>query len=678
MRHNRVVQLIALTVALFALVGAGLMGAGVADSAGRHRLIVADQVKDGDPPQVAIGIALGAFRGIFVNFLWIRANELKEAGQYHEAIELSKAITTLQPRFPRVWVFHAWNMAYNISVSTQTPEERWQWVNAGIRLLRDEGIPANPNDLLLHKELGWFFLHKIGGITDDANQYYRRALAREWTILLGDPPPKSAEIRSLGVATKAYADWMRTVANAPETLEAVISQEPSVRPLTSALNRIGVEPVSLRMLGMHARYNSALQSARAAEYRAEQDGNAAEFLALMENPDYAAAWEALLPHVRKRILVDEYHMEPWRMVAFTEKYGPLDWRHPAAHGLYWGARGVELALSRWSERNRQDFDFVNADRIVFQSLQELYRSGDVYYNLLEDISGSDSFYLALPNIHFIDSYSEQLTERDQYLNPDSSFWKDLTPEERLERQHLLALWWPEHARRPYRTFAAGYENFMRDAIRTLYRRGEYERANAMLDHLISWSGQNTNDPDRVVQLSVTLDEFVRNELQEERILSGYVAVQEIVGSLQGAFLNGLLTRDGELFERQYQYAALAHRYYMERQLRQIATGGTNARTEVLPRDFREAAGLVFSQTASFLPIDQAEIIYGEAPSELKVWAYDILVERFKPLADANAAEFGAPPFEVLFPQPAGIERHRAFIQQRSQEREANRPDVQAK
>jgi hypothetical protein len=200
----------------------------------------------------------------------------------------------------------------------------------------------------------------------------------------------------------------------------------------------------------------------------------------------------------------------------------------------------------------------------------------------------------------------------------------------------------------------------------------------MLDNLITWSGQNTNDPDRVVQLSVTLDEFVRNELQEERILSGYVAVQEIVGSLQGAFLNGLMTRDGELFERQYQYAALAHRYYMERQLRQIATGGTNARTEVLPRDFREAAGLVFSQTASLLPIEQAEIIYGEAPPELKVWAYDILVERFKPQADANAVEFGSPPFEVLFAQPEGIERHRAFIQQRSQERDADRPEIQAK
>lgn len=675
MSHNRTVQIIALACTLLALAGAGLVGAGVSDSAGRHRLIVADQAQQSDPPQVALGIALGAFRGIFVNFLWIRANELKEAGQYHEAIELSKAITTLQPRFPRVWVFHAWNMAYNISVSTQTPEERWEWVNAGIRLLRDQGIPANPNDMLLHRELAWFFLHKIGGITDDSNQYYKRALAQEWTIVLGDPPPPSAEIRDTEAATRAYADWLRTIATAPESLNDVIAAEPSVRALITALRSNEIDPVSKRLLTLHARYSAALKSSRAEEFRAAEGGRGSVFMALLEDPVHTQAWAALLPHVRKRVLIDEYNMEPWRMVAFTERYGPLDWRHPASHSLYWGARGVELALSRWTERNRQDFDFINADRIVFQSLQELYRSGDVYYNLLDDLQGRDGFYLALLNTHFIESYGNLLDERERFLNPDSDYWTDLTPEEKVERQHLLALWWPEHGRRPYRTFAAGYENFMRDAIRTLYRRGEFRRANQMLDRLLTWSGQNTNDPDRAIELGVTLDDFVRNELQDERILSGYVAVQEVAGSLYGAFMNGLLARDGELFERQYQFAALAHRYYMEKQLRQVVAGGEVGRTEVMPRDFREMAGSLFAQLASILPVEQAEVLFGEAPNELRVWAYDILVERFKPRVDQAAQRFGTPAFEVLFPQPAGIERHRAMLEQRRLQREQERPEV---
>ena len=183
-----------LALIFFALAGATSIA--VNASASRNKLVWTDSASDNDPPQVALGIAMGAFRGLFVNVLWIRANNLKEAGKYYEARDLSSAITKLQPRFPRVWVFHAWNMAYNISVTTQTKSERWNWVNQGLQLLRDEGIPANPNDLLLHRELAWIYLHKIQGYTDDANGYYKRMLAVEWTWVLGPPPAPSPELKA--------------------------------------------------------------------------------------------------------------------------------------------------------------------------------------------------------------------------------------------------------------------------------------------------------------------------------------------------------------------------------------------------------------------------------------------------------------------------------------------------
>src|SRR5439155_3299714 len=177
MTRTTLTQLLAALVLIGCLAASGVLGVDLAASAGRNRLVYTDRVSESDPPQVAAGIAMGAFRGLFVNFLWIRANNLKEEGRFYEAIDLARAITKLQPPFPQVWVFHAWNMAYNISVSTQTPQERWQWVSAGIRLLRDQAIPANPNDMLIHKELAWIFMHKIGGYMDDANLYYKRQLA---------------------------------------------------------------------------------------------------------------------------------------------------------------------------------------------------------------------------------------------------------------------------------------------------------------------------------------------------------------------------------------------------------------------------------------------------------------------------------------------------------------------
>jgi len=146
------------------------------------------EVGDRVPPGVALASALGSFRGMAVNYMWYRIEMLKRDGKFFEANSLAHWITTLQPRFPQVWSFHAWNMAYNISVTTNTPEERWDWVSQGIDLLREEGVVHNPNDMLIHKELAWIFLHKIQAFADDAHWHYKLQLAAEWHELLGPPP----------------------------------------------------------------------------------------------------------------------------------------------------------------------------------------------------------------------------------------------------------------------------------------------------------------------------------------------------------------------------------------------------------------------------------------------------------------------------------------------------------
>ncbi|MEX2218221.1 MAG: hypothetical protein WD749_05620, partial [Phycisphaerales bacterium] len=113
MRRDTRTQLIAALLMVVAFAASAVLAVGLTNSGGRHRLSYADTPLDGQPPQVAAGIAMGAFRGLFVNMLWIRANQLKEDGRFHESMDLARAITELQPRFPQVWVFHAWNMAYN-------------------------------------------------------------------------------------------------------------------------------------------------------------------------------------------------------------------------------------------------------------------------------------------------------------------------------------------------------------------------------------------------------------------------------------------------------------------------------------------------------------------------------------------------------------------------------------
>jgi hypothetical protein len=78
------------------------------------------------PPEYVFYIqAFGAFRGLIADVAFIRADQLKEEGRFYDAFQLHKWICALQPHFPSVWEYCAWNMAWNISVTTFTPEERW-------------------------------------------------------------------------------------------------------------------------------------------------------------------------------------------------------------------------------------------------------------------------------------------------------------------------------------------------------------------------------------------------------------------------------------------------------------------------------------------------------------------------------------------------------------------------
>ena len=79
------------------------------------------------------------------------------------------------------------------------------------------------------------------------------------------------------------------------------------------------------------------------------------------------------------------------MIKLNKEYGPvefedpndhmpLNWQHSATHALYWGAQGLEIAGRQGEYR----IDEKNTDRIVFHSLQLLYRTGNIVLYDLPD------------------------------------------------------------------------------------------------------------------------------------------------------------------------------------------------------------------------------------------------------------------------------------------------------
>jgi hypothetical protein len=127
-----------------------------------------------DPDEVFTTLCMAGFRGVAVDYLWVKVLNLQFQRKWHEVRALTELIARLQPNFPTVWVFNAWNLAYNISVEWVPPEDQWKWVKDGLAWL-DEGRRRNPDSIQILFEKGWFFWHKISqGPSEGPRDYFRK------------------------------------------------------------------------------------------------------------------------------------------------------------------------------------------------------------------------------------------------------------------------------------------------------------------------------------------------------------------------------------------------------------------------------------------------------------------------------------------------------------------------
>jgi hypothetical protein len=303
------------------------------------------------PPVLAFTtVALGGFRGLISNILWIRMSDLQDEDKFFEMAQLADWITKLQPHYVHVWLVQAWNMAYNISVKFKETEfgvypDRWRWVLAGIELLRDQGLRYNPYEPLLYRELAWFFQHKMGHNLDDANMYYKQQWANEMSQVFGGERPN---------------------------FDALINPQ------------------------------------------TDEDRE------------------------RQRRLEQTYKMDPKFVKLVDETYGPLEWRLPETHAIYWAARGLEVA--KLNERKIDPEELIRLRRVIYQSMQLAFQRGRL---VPDQIARRFEFG---PNLEIIPKV-------------DFSYKQSMQDDEK-NREHIKT----------------GHRNFLRDAVYFLYTHGREREA----------------------------------------------------------------------------------------------------------------------------------------------------------------------------------------------------------
>ena len=134
MKNNFLKYLLAI-VLLLVLLGLLSLVQGRMNSMRADAHLTDDDPLENAPPLVAFtSVALGGFRGLLADYLWLRSGQMQEQGKYYEMVQLADWIVKLQPRFTSAHAFLAWNMAYNVSVTYTDKQDRWRWVKRGCNL----------------------------------------------------------------------------------------------------------------------------------------------------------------------------------------------------------------------------------------------------------------------------------------------------------------------------------------------------------------------------------------------------------------------------------------------------------------------------------------------------------------------------------------------------------------
>jgi len=530
-RRDSIILFACLLIAAGLLVGAGKQLDYV--NAQREEMdLTINPVLENAPPSLAFAtVAMGAFRGLVVDILWMRADKLKEEGQFFDARQLAEWITTLQPRFGAVWEFHAWNMAYNISVAipASQPEERFRWVRNGYELLRDKGIPLNPRSIQLYRELARIFQHKMGGVSDDCHKYYKLRLAE----MLG--PLLRSEDNGLQREDNAYFEALIA---APRTW-AQVAGDPNVQPFIEALQA-------------------------ADETFRDEEQFVANYLSLRQNPRrFPAATFAVIDEFRgtaalKRFdlfakayqLRSEWKLEPALMHEINQTHGPIDlsdpnvhypmdWRHPDCHAIYWAVKALKLAAEQ-EDREITTYE-TNTDRIVAHSHQNLFRYGKMM--ILEGP--------AEPSIQDDPNATTQsrLVRKDIFLGPDYRMFDS------YNKATLAILEKHKDDKGRYVSLRNGYRNMLKNAVLTFYQSG-------IRGYALRIYNQLRQSFPEIDDFKVSLDQYAKNRLAEELESIDILNARElIVATLAEAYYHYALRSD-DLAAAREQIAQKIYDYYM--------------------------------------------------------------------------------------------------------------------
>ncbi|NOT02896.1 MAG: hypothetical protein HOP29_20030 [Phycisphaerales bacterium] len=529
--RDRTIQWLAAALAVVFISAAAALLPAIDGMRREYQLTLDPESTKGLPPDMALLTKTGTLRALVIDFAFIRLEQLKQENKWHELDKLSTLVCKLAPRFPSVWSYSAWNQAYNISVAQYTAEGRWYWVRNGIDLLRKQGIPYNEKSIGLYRELVWIFWHKVGDFLDDHHWNYKKYLAIEVERVLGAPLTTSEP--------QSIIDSFKEIAQAPDGVAALLSNDAAAAAYARDLQAQGLslDDSLLEFVARYVRHQIQIEELFVDVREDDILTLHQRRVALLSDRERSGARERLLACLRKAALREQFNMDPAWMLGLMEKYGPLDWRSPYMHALYWATRGNEITKGQLDLDEDLSMQMV---RLIPFSLDHTVKRGKI---TLE------------PN--FDDPLKSYLE-----LAPDSRFVRPL-------HEAYLTLGAEQFGKDPRfipgtagPNYMQGHFSFLSDSIRLLYTEGgqkNMELAQELYAYLRKYNLNDDRTPKE--QYFLPLRQFVLADFKSD--LAGFKTANMTIGAWIGRSLKQLSLEEVDASVASLDIARWGWEYYQQ-------------------------------------------------------------------------------------------------------------------
>ena len=332
-------------------------------------LTVASESK-GEAPEIVIATKLlGGFRGILIDILWIRAINLESEGKYFEIAQLFDLISKLEPRVPSVWSYASWNLTYNISKEVPELDQKWEWVKSGAYLLRNKGLVYCPREYKLYDDLAYIYYHKIGGSTDESNDYFKSMHATEMDIIFGDNFNTSDYLDNIPI------DDIRKSKEGDELFYKL------------------KDPIFRKLL-----FRTLVRQIKATDEIAE----------LLKKYQKEKIFIDVVKYYRKQAIETELCMDLKIIKEVEGRYGKMEWKSAVSHGLYWAYAGMRNATAKQLTTERLE-TYILKDIFFFGSVYPIFdKNGNKHFEFGPDFSKAEVLHKQY--LYYLDKYpSDNIT-----------------------------------------------------------------------------------------------------------------------------------------------------------------------------------------------------------------------------------------------------------------------------